>query len=148
LMEGIFCDYLSKHLGRGDPPLTIMVKERIPSLPSKSTSSLHCHVFLIFYLPLLFLLEALSHDGKRWLCPFLCSLITYHVGAPRMATCHYTTNNARRPSRTPSSSWPCLPLVPNTSPRCHYYTKNFARRFEIGLGDGWTGCLPRLFMAG
>ena len=30
----------------------------------------------------------------------------------------------------------------------HYYTKSYAQRFEMGLGDGWPGCPPRLFETG
>jgi hypothetical protein len=30
----------------------------------------------------------------------------------------------------------------------HYYTKSFGRHFKIGLGGGWAGCPPRLFVVG
>jgi hypothetical protein len=29
----------------------------------------------------------------------------------------------------------------------HWYTKSFARRFQIDLRGGWAGCSPWLFMA-
>lgn len=82
------------------------------------TSFLRYHLFLIFLSPhyhsCLMPLVVMGKDN--YALPF--SLVTYRVSAPRMATRHRATNDARYRPRAPSSSRLCLLPVPHTYPHC------------------------------